>query len=152
MCYEQWSLSIGNGHFQHLAEQKPLDRSKQKFERLIRSARSQSRPKFIMIGWGVAAPHIGEIYGSWSFFSGDFSGKRTADPERSSPIYYTPIDAVPAKDVPFRVSSIRLIPWGVFPEKILGTPMGIPSLNVYGRISAHEKRMTTLDSSKCASR
>jgi hypothetical protein len=50
---------------------------------------------------GVAAPHIGEIYGSRSFFSGDISGKRTADPERSSPIYYTSIDAVSAKDVPF---------------------------------------------------
>jgi hypothetical protein len=30
--------------------------------------------------------------------------------------------------------------------------MGISSLNVYIRISAQEKRMTTLDSSKCASR
>jgi hypothetical protein len=28
-------------------------------------------------------------------------GKRTADPERSSPTCYTPIDAVPANDVPF---------------------------------------------------
>jgi hypothetical protein len=35
------------------------------------------------------------------FFSGDFSGKPTADPERSSPTYYTSIDAVSAKDVPF---------------------------------------------------
>jgi hypothetical protein len=56
-----------------------------------------------MIGWGVAAPHIGEIYiSSRSFlFSGDFSGKPTADPERSSTKYYTSIDAVSAKDVPF---------------------------------------------------
>ena len=56
-----------------------------------------------MIGRGVSAPHIGEIYGwrSFFFFSGDFSGKRTADPERSSPTYYTSIDAVSAKDVPF---------------------------------------------------
>jgi hypothetical protein len=53
-----------------------------------------------MIGRGVTAPHIGEIYGSGSF-SGAFSGKRTADPERSSPTYYTSIDAVSAKDVPF---------------------------------------------------
>jgi hypothetical protein len=30
--------------------------------------------------------------------------------------------------------------------------MGIPSLNVYGRISAQEKRMTMLYSSKCAYR
>jgi hypothetical protein len=35
------------------------------------------------------------------FSSGDFSGKRTADPERWSPTYYTSIDAVSAKDVPF---------------------------------------------------
>jgi hypothetical protein len=54
-----------------------------------------------MIGWGVAAPHIGEIYGSRSFFSGDLLGKPTADPERSTPTYYTSIDAVSAKDVPF---------------------------------------------------
>ena len=60
-----------------------------------------------MIGWGVAAPHMGEIYGPRKFFfSGDLLGKRTADPERSSPTYYTSIDAVSAKDVPFGVSSI----------------------------------------------
>jgi hypothetical protein len=43
---------------------------------------------------------------------------------------------------------------GVIPEKplILGPSMGIPSLNVYGRISAQDKHITTLDSSKCASR
>jgi hypothetical protein len=35
------------------------------------------------------------------YFSGDLLGKRTADPERSTPTCYTPIDAVPAKDVPF---------------------------------------------------
>jgi hypothetical protein len=70
-----------------------------------------------MIGRGVTAPHVGEIYGSGRFFSGDFSGKRTADPERSSPTYYTSIDAVPAKEVPFGVSSIRLIPWGSYPPK-----------------------------------
>jgi hypothetical protein len=52
-----------------------------------------------MIGRGVAAPYMGEIYGSRSF-SGDLLGKRTADPERSSPTCYTSIDAIPAKDVP----------------------------------------------------
>ena len=57
--------------------------------------------KFITIGRGVSAPHIGEIYGPRSFFSADLLGKRTADPERSTSTYYTPIDAVPAKDVPF---------------------------------------------------
>jgi hypothetical protein len=100
-CYGQWSLSIANGHFQHLAEQKPLNRSMQKFEQFRTSAGPPSTLKFIMIGRGVAAPHIGEIYGSRSFFSGDFSGKPTADPERSSPTYYTSIDAVPAKEVSF---------------------------------------------------
>jgi hypothetical protein len=57
-----------------------------------------------MIGRGVSDRHIGEVYGSRSsffFFSGYFLGKRTADPERSSPTCYTSIDAVPAKDVPF---------------------------------------------------
>jgi hypothetical protein len=103
-----------------------------------------------MIGQGVAAPHTGEVVGWWSFFSGDFSGKPTADPERSSPTYYTSIDAVSAKDEPFG----GLIPRGVIPQKplILGTSIGISSLNVYRRISAQEKRIMTLDSSKCASR
>jgi hypothetical protein len=52
------------------------------------------------------------------------------------------------------VSSIRLILWGVIPPNplILGTSMGTPSFNVYGRILAQEKHITTLDSSKCASR
>ena len=87
------------------------------------------------------------------FFSGDFSGKRTADPERSSPTYYTSINAVSAKDVPLGVSSIHLIPWGVIPHKplIFGTSMGISSLNVYGRISAQKKRIIMLYGSKCAS-
>jgi hypothetical protein len=47
-----------------------------------------------MIGRGIAAPHIGEIYGWRSFFFGDLMGKHAADPERSSPTYYTSIDAV----------------------------------------------------------
>jgi hypothetical protein len=47
------------------------------------------------------------------FFSGDISGKRTADPERSSPTHYTSIDAVPAKEVPFG----GLIPRGSYPRK-----------------------------------
>jgi hypothetical protein len=71
-----------------------------------------------MIGRGVSAPHVGEIYGSRRFlFAGDLLGKRTADPERSSPTCYTSVDAVPAKDVPFGVSSIRLIPWGSYSRK-----------------------------------
>jgi hypothetical protein len=56
-----------------------------------------------MIGRGVAAPYIGEVYGWRSFFFADFSGKRTDDPERSSLTSSRPIsiDAVSAKDVPF---------------------------------------------------
>ena len=53
-----------------------------------------------MIGWGVAAPHIGEIVDWRSFFSGVLLGKRTVDPEPTSTTYYTSIDAVSAKDVP----------------------------------------------------
>ena len=43
---------------------------------------------------------------------------------------------------------------GVIPPKplILATPMGIPSINVYGRISAKKTHIMTLDGSKCASR
>jgi hypothetical protein len=70
-----------------------------------------------MIGRGVSAPHIGEIYGSRSFFSGDFSGKRTADPERSSPTYYTSIDAVPAKEVPFGGLIDTSDSMGSYPQK-----------------------------------
>jgi hypothetical protein len=86
---------------------------------------------------------MGEIVDRRRFFSGDFSGKRTADTERSSPSYYTSIDAVTAKDVPFG----GLIDMSHF----MGTSMGISGLNVYGGISAQEKRITTLDGLKCPS-
>jgi hypothetical protein len=72
----------------------------------------------------------------------------------------TPSARVPHQSTRFRprvcllgshryVSSRR----GVIPQKplILETSMMISSLNVYGRISVQEKRITTLDSSKCAS-
>jgi hypothetical protein len=51
-----------------------------------------------MIGWEVAAPLMGKVVGWRSFFR-DFSGKRTANPERSSTIYYTSIEAALVKDV-----------------------------------------------------
>ena len=43
---------------------------------------------------------------------------------------------------------------GVIPPKplILATPMGISSINVYGRISAKKTHIMTLDGSKCTSR
>jgi hypothetical protein len=79
---------------------------------------------------------MGEVFGWRRFFSGDFSGKRTADPERSgsSHTYYTSVDAVLAKDLPLRVSSIHLIPWGSYPQKlpVLETSMGISSLKRLG--------------------
>jgi hypothetical protein len=124
-------------------------------EQIITSAGSPSRPKFIMIVREVSAPHIGEVYGSRSFISGDLLGKRTADPERSSPTCHAPIDAVPAKDVPFWDIIDTSLPLGELSLKktlILGPPMGIPSLNVYRRISAQDTHITTLDSSNCASR
>jgi hypothetical protein len=134
--YGQWSLSIGNSH---LTEQRPLNRSIQKFEKFITSAGPPSRSKFIMIGRGVAAPHIGEIYGPRGFVSGDLLGKLTADPERSSPTYYIyiSIDAVSAKDVPF-VGLIDMSHpiWELSPNNPSFSGRQWASLNVYGRISA----------------
>jgi hypothetical protein len=67
-----------NGHFQHLA---PLNWSNQKLEQMITSAGPPTRPKFIMIGRGVAAPLIGEVYG-WrsSFFSRRLLGQAHSRP------------------------------------------------------------------------
>jgi hypothetical protein len=96
------------------------------------SAGSPSRPKFIMIGRGVAALHIGEVVGWRSIFSGDFSAKPTADPESSSPSYYTSIDTVSAEDVPLGGLIDTSHPMKDLSPKplILGTSMGIFSLNV----------------------
>jgi hypothetical protein len=74
------------------------------------------------------------------FISGDLLGKRTADPEHSSPTYYASIDAVFAKEVPFGGLIDMSQPIGSYLPK---TPHfrdvnGISSLNVYGRISAQE--------------
>jgi hypothetical protein len=62
-----------------------------------------------MIGWGVAASHMGEVVDWRSSFLDVFSRKRTIDRERLSPTYYTSIDAVSAKDVPSGISLICLI-------------------------------------------
>jgi hypothetical protein len=51
-------------------------------------------------GGGRGSPHRWNVRLA-EFFSGDFSGKPTADPERSRPTYYTSIDAVSAKEVRF---------------------------------------------------
>jgi hypothetical protein len=73
---------------------------------------SMSRPtvqaKFHNNRPGVAAPksstsHMGEVFDWRSFYSGVLLAcTRTTDPERSSATYYMSIDAVCAKDVPFR--------------------------------------------------
>jgi hypothetical protein len=107
-----WSVvAIGNGHFQHLAEQNPLNRSKQKFVQLITWAGPPSRPKIIMIGRGIAAPHMGEVVDWRSFFP--VTSRASAQP--------SPNARVPHQSTRFRprmcllgVSSIRLIPsfWG----------------------------------------
>jgi hypothetical protein len=102
-----------------------------------------------MISHRVAAPLIGEVYGWWSFFSGDFSGKPTAYPKRSIPTYYTSIDAVSAKEVPFGALIDTSHPMGELSSKTphFGDVNGDFELNVYGCISAQEKSITTLDSS-----
>jgi hypothetical protein len=77
------------------------------------------------------------------FFSDGFSGKRTADPERSIPTYYASMDAVLAKDMPMAglIDTSHLM-GELTPKKTLiaGSPMWISSLNVYARrpISAHK--------------
>jgi hypothetical protein len=116
-----------------------------------------SRPKFIMIGWGVMAPHIGEIHGSgsfWYFFP--VTSRASASRPRALEPHMLYINR--------RGFSQGCAFWGshwdissrggVIPKKslILGPSMGIPSLNVYRRISAKDKHITMLDSSKCASR
>ena len=127
----------------------------QKFEQSIMLARPPSRSKIIMIGRGVAAPHIGEIYGSERFFWW-LVGQTHSRPRRLEPhilyINRRGSDQGGAFSGFHRHISSH---GGVIPKKplILGPSMGIPSLNVYGRISAQEKRMMTLiHSSKCASR
>jgi hypothetical protein len=117
-CYELWSLSIGNGHFQHLAERKPLNRSKQKFEQLITSVSPPSGLKFIMIGRGVSAPRIGEIYGSGSFFLVTSRASPQQIPRARAPhIIYQSTWFRPRRCL-LGVLSIRLIPWGSNPPKI----------------------------------
>ena len=116
LCYGRWSLRIGNGHFRNLTEQKPPNRSKQKCAQLITSVGSPCRPKFIMIGGGSRFP-IWVKLSTGGVFSGVLFSKRTADPKRLSPIYYTSIDAVSAKDVPLG-SHRYILPVGMLPPKI----------------------------------
>jgi hypothetical protein len=119
------------------------------------SARPTSRPKFIMIGQGVSAPHIGEIYGSRSFFFWWLVGQTHSRPRTLEPHMLGTNRRGSGQGCAFwgshRYDSSL---GGVIPEKplILGPPMGIPSLNVYEPISAQDEHITTLDSSNCAYR
>jgi hypothetical protein len=107
-----------------------------------------------MIGRGVAAPHIGEVYGWRSFFL--VTSWASAQPTPSARVPHIIINRRGFCQGCAFCGSHQYVSSheGVIPKKpsFLGPSMGIPSLNVYGRISAQEKRMTTLDSSKCASR
>jgi hypothetical protein len=118
------------------------------------SADVPSKPKFTMIGRGVAAPHIGEIYGWRSFFP--VTSRASAQPTPSARASHIIHQSTRFWSRKCLLGSHRYVSshGAVIPEKplILGLSMGIPSLNVYGRISAQDKHMTTLDSSKCASR
>jgi hypothetical protein len=107
-----------------------------------------------MISWGVSAPHIGEIYGSRSFFPVTCWANAQPTPNAQAHMLYTNRRGS-GQGCAFwgshrYISSLE----GVIPEKPLffGPPMGIPSLNVYGRIAAPDKHITTLDGSNCASR
>jgi hypothetical protein len=108
-----------------------------------------------MIGWGVTAPHIGEIYGSGSFFF-PVTSRASAQPTPSAGAPHIIHQSTHSGQGGAFWGSHRYVSshGGVIPQKplILGTSMGVPSLNVYVRISAQEKHITTLDSSKCASR
>ena len=89
-------------------------------------------------------------------FSGVLLGKRTADPEHSSPTYHISIDAVSAKDVPLG-SHWYISSRGELPQQPLSfrTSMGYGDFllkRLRARISAHRKRIRTLDGSKCAFR
>jgi hypothetical protein len=106
-----------------------------------------------MIGGRVAAAHVVDVVDWLSFFPAVFSGKRTADPERSSPTYYISIDAVSAKDMPLGGLIDTYHPMVELPKTPhFGDVNGDSTFNVYGRILAQEKQIITPDGSKCASR
>jgi hypothetical protein len=138
-------------------EQKPLNRSIQKFEQFITSARPTSRPKFIMIRRRVSAPHIGEIYGwrSFFFFFRWLLGQAHSRPRALQPHVLYINRRGSGQGGAFWGSHRYVLSFGgVIPQKplIFGPPMGIPSLNVYGHISAQDRLITTLNSSNYASR
>jgi hypothetical protein len=153
LYYGQWSLIVRNGHFQHLAEQKPLDRSKQTFLKLINSLGPQNRLKFIIRGTGVVTYDAGEIACCRSF-SGVLLGKCTAvDPSARAP------HAI-QQSTRFRPSICvwglidTFHPTGSYPPKTLHfwDINGDFQLERLRANSAQEKRIITLDGSNYASR
>ena len=55
------TLSYGNMRFSGITQQKPLNRSRWNFARLITLASLRDVPKMAVIGWLGAAPQIGEV-------------------------------------------------------------------------------------------
>ena len=108
-----------------------------------------------MIGWGVAAPHIGEVVDWRSFFFRWFVGQAHSRP-RALKYHILYINRRGSGQGCAFGGSHRYISshGGVIPKKplIFGTPMGISSINVYGHISAKKIHIMTLDGLKCASR
>jgi hypothetical protein len=110
-----------------------------------------------MIGRGVSAPHIGEIYGSGSFLFFFLVTSRASPkptPSARAPHIIHQSTWFRPRRCLLWVSSIRLIPWGSNTQKSphFGAVNGDSQLKRLRRISAQEKHITTLDSSKCASR
>jgi hypothetical protein len=130
----------------------------QKLEKFITSVGPPSRPKFTMIGRGVAAPHIGEIYGSGSFSFFLVTSRASSQPTgsaRAPHIIHQSTRLRPRRCL-LDVSSIRLIPWRSYPQKTPsfwgsnGDSHQLKRLRAY--LGTGYKHITMLDSSKCASR
>jgi hypothetical protein len=88
--------------FVQFLREKPLKPIKAKVAQWITSTGSPSKPKSIMIGrGGVAAPRVGEVVGWRRFFPETSRASSQPTPSAWVPHYYTSIDAVSAKAVPF---------------------------------------------------
>jgi hypothetical protein len=125
----------------------------QKFVQLITLAGSPSGSKFIMIGRGVAAPHMGEVVDWRSFFRVCVRQAHNRPPALGSHILY--INRRDSGQGCAFEGSHRYISSHeeLSPENpSFGDVKGISSVNVYGRISAQKKHVVTLDGSKCTSR
>jgi hypothetical protein len=63
--------------FTTLLNKNPSTDQSEKLVQLITWGRPASKPKFIIVGEGVEAPHVGKVV-DWRSFNGVFSSKRTA--------------------------------------------------------------------------